>query len=63
MINTESKILIVGAGSSSSNYKIGLSEELYDDGYTNITNIDYSPSVVQFMQEKFKDKEISIQCN
>ena len=53
----------MGAGSSSSNYKIGLSEELYDDGYTNITNIDNSPSVVQFMQEKFKDKEISIQCN
>jgi len=57
VLSSESRILIVGAGSSSNALITGLSEELHDDGYTNITNIDYSPSVVSYMQDKLKEKD------
>ena len=35
---------------------LGLSEEMYDDGYTNIANIDISFTVIKQMQELYKDK-------
>ncbi|CAD8114643.1 unnamed protein product [Paramecium sonneborni] len=46
----ESKLLNVGAGNSR------LSEEMFDEGYQNITNIDISHVVTKAMQEKYKDK-------
>ena len=39
------RILVVGCGNAP------FSCDLYDDGYTNIMNIDYSPVVIQNMQE------------
>jgi len=47
-------ILVVGSGNSR------LSEELYDEGYTNITNIDISMVVVEAMQQKYQDKATMI---
>lgn len=40
------RILVVGCGNSP------FSADLYDAGYTNIVNIDYSATVIQHMQEK-----------
>ena len=40
----------VGAGNSR------LSEEMFDEGYHNITNIDISSTVIKAMTEKYKDK-------
>jgi ubiquinone/menaquinone biosynthesis C-methylase UbiE len=36
--------------------KLGLSDELYDEGVKNITNIDFSPVVIKQMNERSKDK-------
>ncbi|OMJ80960.1 hypothetical protein SteCoe_18667 [Stentor coeruleus] len=49
--NTQSEILIVGCGNS----RIG--EELYRDGFHNITNIDYSAAVIRQMLEKYREME------
>ena len=35
---------------------LGLSEEMYEDGYENITNIDYSSKVIGQMEDKCKTK-------
>ncbi|KAL5536865.1 hypothetical protein ACEPAF_688 [Sanghuangporus sanghuang] len=43
-----SKILILGCGNSK------LSEEMYDDGYHNIVNVDYSSIVIEQMREKYR---------
>ena len=47
--NVQSEILIVGCGNS----RIG--EELYLEGYHNITNIDFSSTVIRQMIEKYSD--------
>ena len=57
ILSPESKILVIGAGSSSKLINSGLSEEMYEDGFTNITNVDFSPSVVAAMVEKLKEKD------
>lgn len=44
--NSKPKLLIVGCGNSS------FSSDLYDDGYTQIINIDYSTNVIEKMREK-----------
>ena len=49
--NADSEILIVGCGNS----RIG--EELYRDGYHNITNIDFSTTVIRQMAEKYREME------
>jgi len=49
-IQPDSKILNVGSGNSR------MSEEMYDEGYQNIVNIDISSIVTKAMQEKYKDK-------
>mmetsp|Transcript_5263 Transcript_5263/g.4449 ORF Transcript_5263/g.4449 Transcript_5263/m.4449 type:complete len:225 (-) Transcript_5263:84-758(-) len=49
-INPESRILNVGCGNSR------MSEEMFDEGYTNIMNVDISSVVIKAMQEKYKDK-------
>ena len=38
-----------------------MSEDLYEDGFHNITSIDYSPVVVKAMQDKYKEK-LGMQC-
>jgi peptidyl-tRNA hydrolase len=56
------QILNIGCGNSSnpssihSHFLIGLSEEMYEDGYQHITNIDISFTVVKQMQELYKEK-------
>jgi len=40
-----------------------MSEEMYDEGYQNIVNIDISSVVIKAMQEKYKDKGPSFKCN
>lgn len=37
-------------------FTLGLSEEMYEDGYENITNIDYSSKVIGQMNERCKSK-------
>ncbi|KAG8932719.1 hypothetical protein FRC02_000683 [Tulasnella sp. 418] len=44
------RILMVGCGNSS------LSEEMWQDGYKNITNIDYSTVVIEKMEKKYEDR-------
>ena len=44
-------MLIPGCGNSE------LGAGLYDDGYTNITNIDISPVVINLMSERYSDRE------
>lgn len=58
-IKKDSKILNVGAGNSL------LSENMYEEGYRNITNIDFSEIVVDDMQTKYKKEEYqeSMTCN
>lgn len=48
-IKPHSKILNIGAGNSV------LSEDMYKEGYKNITNIDFSEIVVDDMQTKYKN--------
>eukprot|EP00742_Colponemidia_sp_Colp-10_P000659 GILJ01000718.1.p1 GENE.GILJ01000718.1~~GILJ01000718.1.p1 ORF type:complete len:211 (+),score=25.02 GILJ01000718.1:72-704(+) len=50
-INKDHQILNVGAGNSR------LSEEMHDDGYQNIVNIDISRVVTKQMEEKYRDKQ------
>lgn len=45
-LKTEDKILNVGCGNST------IGEELYDHGYKNIVNIDYSEPCVEMMQKR-----------
>ncbi|KAH9976077.1 S-adenosyl-L-methionine-dependent methyltransferase [Russula compacta] len=41
--DTSARILMLGCGNST------LSEDMYDDGYKNIINVDYSPVVIEYM--------------
>eukprot|EP00928_Gymnodinium_smaydae_P072785 TRINITY_DN56083_c0_g1_i1.p1 TRINITY_DN56083_c0_g1~~TRINITY_DN56083_c0_g1_i1.p1 ORF type:complete len:208 (+),score=50.63 TRINITY_DN56083_c0_g1_i1:94-717(+) len=50
-IRTNNAILMLGCGNSR------LSEEMYEEGYQNITNIDASSVVIKAMQEKYRDKQ------
>ncbi|XP_048587598.1 EEF1A lysine methyltransferase 4 isoform X2 [Nematostella vectensis] len=45
-VRTCDRVLILGCGNS------GLSEDMYNEGYTDITNIDYSPIVIENMKRK-----------
>merc|ERR1712066_931736 len=49
-LKPDHKILNLGAGNSR------LSEEMYEEGFHNITNIDISMVVIKAMQEKYNDK-------
>jgi len=49
-ITPTSQILVVGCGNSR------LSEDMFDEGYTNITNVDISMVAIKSMQEKYRDK-------
>mmetsp|Transcript_113955 Transcript_113955/g.317341 ORF Transcript_113955/g.317341 Transcript_113955/m.317341 type:complete len:212 (-) Transcript_113955:245-880(-) len=49
-VTPQNTILMLGAGNSR------LSEEMYEEGFHNITNIDISMVVIKAMQEKYRDK-------
>jgi ubiquinone/menaquinone biosynthesis C-methylase UbiE len=49
-IQKENKILNIGCGNSR------MSEEMYEDGYEDITNIDFSNKVISQMEERCKSK-------
>jgi len=49
------RILILGCGNST------LSEDMYDDGYKNIVNVDYSPVVIENMSTRNRDRP-EMQC-
>merc|ERR1712110_891240 len=49
-VQPQDAILMLGAGNSR------LSEEMYEEGFHNITNIDISMIVIKAMQEKYRDK-------
>ena len=49
-VKKDDNILLAGAGNSR------LSEDMYEDGYQTLTNIDISRVVVDQMIEKYKDK-------
>jgi len=50
VLSTESQVLMVGCGTSS------LSDEMYLEGYTNITNIDRCDVVINAVAERNQDK-------
>ena len=45
------KIVNIGCGNSR------MSEEMYDEGYKHIVNIDFSPVCIAAMKEKYKGRE------
>ncbi|KAH8111040.1 S-adenosyl-L-methionine-dependent methyltransferase [Phellopilus nigrolimitatus] len=49
-----SRILMLGCGNSK------LSEEMYDDGYHNIVNVDYSSVVIEQMKERHQESRPSM---
>eukprot|EP00359_Climacostomum_virens_P003416 CAMPEP_0204907420 /NCGR_PEP_ID=MMETSP1397-20131031/6573_1 /ASSEMBLY_ACC=CAM_ASM_000891 /TAXON_ID=49980 /ORGANISM="Climacostomum Climacostomum virens, Strain Stock W-24" /LENGTH=206 /DNA_ID=CAMNT_0052076567 /DNA_START=1 /DNA_END=621 /DNA_ORIENTATION=- len=49
--NKQAEILILGCGNSS------LSEELYNEGYLCISNVDFSPVVIQRMSDRYQHFE------
>ena len=50
IMKPESKILVIGCGNAN------LSEDMYDDGYHNIYNIDISSVVISQMSDRNKDR-------
>lgn len=55
-MNKNDKILNVGAGNSR------LSEEMYEEGFQNIVNIDISTTCVKFMSDKLKTRCPNMTC-
>jgi hypothetical protein len=39
-----------------------LSEDMYEDGYLNITNVDYSNTIVKVMEDRYKQRGEDIKC-
>lgn len=50
-LEKSSRILMVGCGNSK------LSEQMYDDGFTNIVNTDISPACIKYMQNYYEKTE------
>jgi SAM-dependent methyltransferase len=57
-VKKDDRILNLGAGNSSKSYiiLIGLCEELFVEGYLDITNIDFSQNIVTYMNEMNRGK-------
>lgn len=49
-LDETSNILVLGCGTST------MSESMWDDGYRNITNIDFSPQCISLMQRRCADR-------
>lgn len=52
----EARILTVGCGNSD------LSGKMHADGYTNVTNIDYSENVIKMMGERHPEQKCAVFC-
>jgi hypothetical protein len=50
VLRRDSRIMMVGCGNSP------FSADMYDKGFTSIVNVDYAPTVIAQMQEKYKGK-------
>jgi len=50
VVQPQHSVLMLGSGNSR------LSEEMYEEGFHNVTNIDISMVVIKAMQEKYRDK-------
>eukprot|EP00920_Eleutheroschizon_duboscqi_P042270 GHVT01101094.1.p2 GENE.GHVT01101094.1~~GHVT01101094.1.p2 ORF type:complete len:106 (-),score=13.57 GHVT01101094.1:159-476(-) len=50
-LQNQHAILMVGCGNSR------LTEEMYDDGYHSILNIDYAASCIKAMEDKYREYE------
>lgn len=64
-LTPESKMVNIGSGNSSMIlviFIVGLSEEMFDEGYQHISNIDISHVVTKAMNEKYKDKGPNFKC-
>jgi hypothetical protein len=57
-------ILNVGAGNSSKSWtlNVGMSEEMYEEGFENVTNVDISYTVIKQMTELYKEKCPNMNC-
>lgn len=55
-VSKSDKIINIGAGNSR------LSEEMYEEGYQNIANIDISGICVRYMEDKLKTKCPNMTC-
>jgi hypothetical protein len=63
-VSKTDKILNVGSGNSSNNILTpGLSEDMYEDGYENIQNIDISHTITKYMEDRCKTKYPEMKCN
>ncbi|KAJ8694927.1 hypothetical protein PTI98_007561 [Pleurotus ostreatus] len=51
------RILMLGCGNSK------LTEQMYDDGYKNIVNIDYSQVVIDKMQRRHAERRPELTCS
>lgn len=55
----------VGCGSSRTFRhfeRVGLSEEMYKDGFQHITNVDISPTLIKQLQERYKEEAANMKC-
>ena len=50
-VKQSDRVLNIGCGNSR------LSEEMYEDGYKHIVNIDFSPICIAAMKDKYKGRE------
>ncbi|CAK8694463.1 EEF1A lysine methyltransferase 4-like [Clavelina lepadiformis] len=48
LVNVHDRILMLGCGNSPFSY------HMYEDGFTNITNVDYSPICIESMSNRYK---------
>ncbi|KAF9031408.1 hypothetical protein BDZ89DRAFT_627609 [Hymenopellis radicata] len=51
-----SRILMLGCGNST------LSQDMYDDGYRNIVNVDYSAVVIDQMKQRHESTRPEMEC-
>ncbi|KAL5014587.1 hypothetical protein ScPMuIL_008857 [Solemya velum] len=50
-VQPSDKILVLGCGNSQMSY------DMYQDGYQNIVNVDYSPVVIETMREEYEEQD------
>jgi 2-polyprenyl-3-methyl-5-hydroxy-6-metoxy-1,4-benzoquinol methylase len=63
-ITKDNQILNIGCGNSSKYLinMIEMSECMFKSGYFKITNVDWSPTVIEQMKEKYKDYGTHFKC-
>jgi 2-polyprenyl-3-methyl-5-hydroxy-6-metoxy-1,4-benzoquinol methylase len=61
-INKNDRILNIGCGNSRKYSNTGMSEDMFEEGFENITNIDISHTVIKYMEEKCKARYNGMSC-